>query len=142
MAIVNRDLFSTQQRDCYSAALAPTATGLTYAIMTVPYPATLIAANVSANGLSGAPNYSLWLQRFIAGSGITSIPMGTSQVITTFGTSGAIGFSLNGSGASFPLLAGDALILSTAAANTSSASTSVTIVIQALQDIKSHFGVA
>lgn len=141
MAIVNRDLFSTQQRDSYSAALAPTVTGLTYGIMTVPYPATLIAANVAANGLSGAPNFSLWLQRFIVGTGITSIVMGTSQVITTFGTSGAIGFSLNGSGASFPLQAGDQLILSTAAANTATASTSVTLVIQALQDIKSHFGV-
>ena len=141
MAIVNRDLYSTQQRDTYSASLVNTVTGATYNLMTVPYPATLIAANVAANGLSGAPNYSLWLQRFIAGAGITSIVMGTSQVITTFGTSGAIGFSLNGSGASFQLLAGDALILSTAAANTASTSTSVTLVIQALQDIKSHFGV-
>lgn len=140
MAIVNRELDSTQQRDSYVSTVAPTATGLTYLLMTVPYPATLVAVTQAAVGLSGSPNHSLWLNRFVVGSGITTISFGNSFVVTANGTSGPQSFSLP-LAATFPLAAGDVLLLSTAAANTNAASVTVTTVIKALQDIKSHFGV-
>ena len=139
MAIVNRDLFSTQQREVTSETVS-TVTGQTYGLYIVPFPSQLIAAQNASIGLSGAPVHSLWIQRFIVGTGVTSIPVGNSQVITTFGTSGAIGFSLAGAGVTYPLQTGDLLTLSTAAANTATTATTVTMVIQCLQDIKSHFG--
>ncbi len=140
MAIVNRDLDASQQRDIYNASLVGTITGQTYQLCVVPYPAQLVAVTQAVNGLSGSPNHSVWVQRFIPGTGLTSVNIGNSLVATTFGTSGVQGFSLP-SAASFLLQANDVLLLSTAAANTASVSTTVTLVVKALQDIKTCFGV-
>lgn len=140
MAIVNRDLDSSQQRETYVSTIAPTATGLTYLLAVVPFPAQLIAVQQTAVGLSGAPNHSLWLNRFVVGSGITTMIFGNSIVVTANGTSGPQGFSL-ATAASFLLQAGDVLLLSTAAANTAAASVAVTTVVKALQDYKTSFGV-
>jgi hypothetical protein len=140
MAICNRDLDVSQQRQEYQATIAPTATGLTYLLAVVPYPARLVAMAQGAVGLSGAPNHSIWLNRFVVGSGITTISFGNSLVTTAMGTSGIQSFSLP-LASTFPLQAGDVLLLSTAASNTSAASVCVTTVIQALQDYKTEFGV-
>lgn len=140
MAIINRDLDSSQQRDVYQATIAPTSTGLTYLLAQVAFPAQLVAMSQAAVGLSGAPNHSIWLNRFIAGAGITTMIFGNSIVVTANGTSGPQGFSLP-TAASFLLQAGDVLLLSTAAANTNAASVTVTTVVRALQDYKTTFGV-
>lgn len=141
MAIVNRDLDATQQVETLVGQVSSTSTGVTYCMATIPYPAQLIAASQCAVGLSGAPNHSLWIQRFVAGSGVTSIVVGASMVSVVFGTSGGQSFSIIGTGASNLLQTGDLILLSTAAANTAAAHVSVTLVVQALQDIKSCFGV-
>jgi hypothetical protein len=91
-------------------------------------------------GLSGAPNHSVWLQRFVAGAGVTSIVFGASMASVAFATSGGQSFTL-AAGVTFQLQAGDLLMLSTAAANTASTSTVVTLVLRQLQDIVSDFGV-
>lgn len=140
MAIVNRDLDPSQQRDIYNCPLVNTITGQTYNLCLVPYPGQIVAAQQAVNGLSGAPNHSLWIQRFIPGTGLTSINIGNSLVATTFGTSGSQGFSLPGA-VTYPLQTNDVIMLSTAAANTAATSSTITLVIKALQDIKTVFGV-
>lgn len=142
MAIVNRDLDSSQQRDVVSTHVGNTITGQTYNLLTVPYPAQLLAAQQAVCGLSGAPNHSLWVQRMVVGTGITSVAIGQSVVPTTFGTSGPVGFTvLQTGGASFLLQAGDEILLSTSAANTAAVSVNVTLVLKKLQDIVTDFGV-
>ncbi len=140
MPLVNRDCDSSQQRDVVNASITNTITGQTYNLCLVPYPATLLAAQQAVCGLSGAPNHSLWIQRFIVGTGLTSINVGVSLVAATFGTSGSQGFSVS-AGVTYPLQANDVIMLSTAAANTAATSVAITLVIKALQDIKTHFGV-
>lgn len=140
MAVANRDLDASEQKHALQATTGLIVTGQTYPLFIVPYNSTFKAAQFAAIGVSGAPNYSLWIQRFIVGTGITSIAVGASVVATTYGTSGSQGFTLVG-GATFPLYTGDVISLSVAAANTASIATQVTIVIQALQDVKTLLGV-
>lgn len=139
MAIVNRDLDSSQQSQVLTANVANTATGATYSLCVVPYPAQLISAMQVVTGLSGAPNHSLWVQRWAGG--VTSVVIGASMVSTAFATSGSQTFTVVGGGYSFLLQAGDAILLATAAANTGTVQTTVSIAIKALQDIKTSFGV-
>lgn len=150
MAICNRDLDSTQQINTFNCSLggnpavaassAPgLITGQTYQLAIVPYQSTLSSAMVTSVGLSGAPNLSLWVQRFIAGSGLTSMAVGASLVATAFGVSGAQTFTIAGAGLT-GLQAGDVLVLSTAAANTAANNVVVTLALKALQDIRTTFG--
>lgn len=150
MAICNRDLDSTQQINTFNCSLggnpavtntsAPgIITGQTYMLAIVPYQSQLASAMVSTMGVSGAPNLSLWVQRFIAGSGVTSMAVGGSLVATTFGTSGAQTFVIAGAGLT-GLQAGDVLALSVAAANTAANNVVVTLALKALQDIRTTFG--
>src|SRR5688572_22960118 len=105
MAINNRELDNSQQREIVVNALidrSPSGisagilnpvvgTGQTYVLGLVPRPMQLVVGAISAYGLSGAPNYQLWLQR--SAGGITAIQIGASVAPTAFGTSGAIAFS-------------------------------------------------
>lgn len=141
MAIVNRDLDSTQQRAEYQSSLANTVTGATYHVALVPYPARLISCYATGVGLSGAPHISLWAHRFIAGTGFTSIVMGSTVVLPAFGTSGGVTLSVQAAGNTYLLQAGDALVLYAQNANTGATEIQVATVVQALQDIKSEFGV-
>lgn len=150
MALVNRDKDTTEQREVYQAVLNGTpsgisagilnpglSTGSTFRVCTIPYPASLVAADNVVYGLSGTPVHSLWIYRFAGG--FTAIAVGQTMAPTAFGTSGALGWSLFG--ASWNLLAGDQLVLYTQGANSAVAEANVTCVVKALQDIKSHFGV-
>ncbi len=137
MAIINRDLGTSQKQETWQCQVDPTITGQTYALAILPFPAELTAATQSAVGLSGAPNHSLWIQRFVAGSGVTSINIGASLVTGAFGTSGGQSFTI--SGYSNLLQTGDLILLSTAASNTATLQTTVTLVVKALQDIKTYF---
>lgn len=141
MAIVNRDLDSSQQRQYLTGSVTKTLTGTTYCIATIPHQARLLAASEAVIGLSGAPNHSLWVQRFLPGVGVTSFVVGASMVAVVYGTSGGQSFAVLGSGTSNVLQTNDLILLSTAAANTAAEHVSVTLVIQALQDIISDFGV-
>lgn len=140
MAIVNRDLDPSQQTAALNCPLTNTITGQTYNLCLVPYPSVLTAAQQVVCGASGSPNHSLWIQRFIPGTGLTTISIGNSLVASVFGTSGSQGFSIP-SGLTYPLIANDVIMLSTAAANTGAVSVTVTLVVKALQDIKTSFGV-
>lgn len=139
MAIVNRDLDSSQQVVNASETINNVVTGATYTVTVVSQPAQLVGAGVACKGLSGAPNLSLWIHRFIAGSGFTSIAVGASMVAWAFGTSGGQTFNVGG-GVTYNLMAGDVVALSTAAANTAAESINVSLAMKALQDIKTQFG--
>lgn len=140
MPIVNRDLDSSQQTSVMSASLTGTVTSATYILAVFPAPAQLVAVHQAVLGLSGAPNHSLWLNRFVVGAGVTSVAIGMSMASSAYGTSGAQGFTVI-SGASNLIQADDILVLSTAGANTGAASVSVSLAVKALQDIKTAFGV-
>lgn len=139
MAIVNRDLDPSQQVETVVCNLTATITDATLPLCVVPYPARLIGAKQVATGLSGAPNHSLWIGRFVPGAGITNINIGSSAVAVVFTTSGAQSFAVP-SNVTYPLQEGDMLYLGTAAANTACARVSITLVLRALQDIKQEFG--
>lgn len=150
MALVNRDKDVTEQINVWNKIVDATpssisagisnpgvATGNTYVLMTVPYPAQLMAAGSASYGTSGSPVHSLWIYRFAGG--FTSIAVGQTLAVTAFGTSGYQGFSIF-AGVSYPLQAGDQLVLYTQASNAAVAVTSVGLAVKALQDIKSYFG--
>lgn len=144
MAIVNRDLDSSQQvvNLNYSSPIGFTAgvgVGLTQAIAVIPAPMQLVGAGVAALGLSGAMNLSLWINRFVAGTGFTAINVGASLVAHAYGTSGGQTFNV-GAGVTWSLQAGDVICLCGAGANTAIQSANVTLALKALQDIKSSFG--
>jgi hypothetical protein len=142
MAIINQNLGGSTKRQtgCFVEGVQNTATGNTYLIGVVPYNSYLMAASQACQGLSGSPNHSLWVNRFAGTTaGVTSICVGYSLVAQSWGTSGSQGFTV--SGTTFTLLSGDVLLLSTAAANTATVNTSITYVLQALQDIVSTLGV-
>lgn len=152
MALLNRDKDQSEQREVYNcnlnsvvSAIAASAglvnigvgTGLTFPLCTIPFPAQLMAVEEAAWGLSGAPVHSWWIYRFAGG--FTSIAVGQTWTVTAYGTSGAWGQSLFG--ASWLLQTGDQVVLYTQGANTAVASSQHTVVVKALQDIKTDFGV-
>lgn len=164
MAITNRDLDLTERRhNIVANFLSGTVTSATYAICVVPFPAMLVSAGEVNMGLSGSPNHSIAVWRFNVGAGLTNYVVGQSiSVAGAFGLSGgqtyvcqgctyiggytnaagvtgAVGFTIIG--ATYALQTGDVLVLQTAGANTATAYTSVTCVLQALQDIRSEFGI-
>lgn len=156
MPLVNRDKDASEQREVYTTTVMYTLSGAsagivnpgvstanTFPLFTVPYPATIVTAGEAAYGLSGTPVHSLWIYRFAGG--FTSIVCGQTMNVTAYGTSGGmfggtLGYSLvAGVAATFPLQSGDQVVLYTQGANTATASSTVTVVVKALQDIKSHF---
>lgn len=153
MALANRDKDVTEQRATFNAAIFGTAsgisagitnpgiaTGITFPLCTIPYPSTLDVAESVVWGLSGTPVHSLWIYRFAGG--FTSIACGQTLTVTAFGTSGAQGYSLiAGNASTFPLLAGDQIVLYALGSGAAVASAQISLVIKATQDFKSHFGV-
>lgn len=140
MAIVNRDNDVSQQEQAFSEAIGNMATGATFGLLIVPYPSSLVAIQESAAAISGSPSHSLWLQRFIVGTGVTSIQIGASLGISAFATSGCQGFSILPAAASFQFVAGDVLLVNTTASNASTTASVFTVCLKALQDIKTYFG--
>lgn len=151
MPIINRDLDQSQQKECYAVVLNGTPSGVsagvmnpglataqTFVVCNIPYPATLVNIEESVYGLSGTPTHSFWIYRFAGG--FTSIQVGASYNVTAFGTSGVLAHSLYGA-ATYPLLAGDQIALYALGTNAAVASAQVNVVIKALQDYKSYFGV-
>lgn len=141
MAIVNRTLDASQQQSEYVATYPLTATGVTLQLAAIPYPSTLKNVVVSAIGLSGAPTFDLRVQRFIVGTGVTSIAGGaTTLTATAWGTSGVQSMVLAASGSSLlSLQAKDVLAVAVGGSNTAAANIALGVVIQATQDILSWF---
>lgn len=146
MAIVNRTKDATEQRLVFQANAGATATGVTGILCMVPSPGVIEAGQLAAFGLSGAPNVTIVLNRFIAGAGATAITIatGTSNVVNAYGTSGVIatGMVIAAAGSTLlNVLANDVLMYQTGVANAAVTGLSVNLVIRPIQDVRSYFGV-
>ena len=140
--IANRDLDQSERKLVVQAKITPTVTGATYQIGVVPFPAQVLAGYEAAYGLSGAPVGQIKVQRFIPGTGVTIIAgIFSSMTVTAFGTSGLMAHTVTGATANL-LMPKDVLFYETAVAATAIANTQIAVVIQALEDIKTQFGVA
>lgn len=142
MAIVNRDLDVSEQREVFQAQLAPVSlTGGTYMIALVPSQIEVQAIEISADGLSNVPVFEVEAHKFAGGITInSSICTGTS--VGAFGLSGPVSLALGTAGSTqVQVDAGSALVLSVTGANSAAAKCVVTVVGKRLQDIVTHFGV-
>jgi hypothetical protein len=144
MAIVNRTLDPSEQKKVFSVTAGAVATGVTGIVCMVPSPSTLVAGEIAAFGLSGAPNYSLVVNRFVVGAGVTAITVavGTSNIPLAYGTSGGWAMVLPASGSTLlQLQANDVLMYQSGVANAAVTGLNVSLVLQPIQDIKLQFGV-
>ena len=147
MAIINRSKDSSEQRRTFSTFAGAVATGVTGIIAQVPWPCTLESGQIAAFGLSGAPNYTITVNRFIAGAGATAIVVatGTSNVPSAFGTSGVAGTGASGivmpwGSTLLQLLPNDVIMYTSGVANTAVTGLAISLVVKPTQDIKVHFG--
>lgn len=143
MGVTNRSLDVSEKNRIVQVNYGLTATAKVLNVAMIPYPCTLQAAVLAAKGLSGSPTYQLKVDRFIVGSGSTTIVGGaTTLTAQAVGTSGIQSFVLAAAGSSFlSLQQGDVVTVTSAVANTAVDDLSIGLVIQAVQDIKSSFGV-
>lgn len=147
MAINNRSLDASQQKDVYSFAggiqgATQVSTGFTAWIAIMPYPCVIQSARLGAVGLSGAMQVALTALRFAAGG--TSIALGISNMVCNeIGTSGIMGYSgLAAAGSTLLVLqAGDILQLTTSVANTAAKSLVLEIVVKKTQDVVAYNGI-
>jgi len=143
MALVNRDKDASEQR--YVFGDANTVVGIStiqYGFI-APCAGQLLQVAQAAFGLSGSPTIGVQVQRFVVGSGLTTIPLNGSSLltVTAFSTSGMQTQVLPAAGATLvQLLKGDSVQLITSTANTA-ATYQFEMVFQVLQDIKSDYGV-
>lgn len=158
MAIINRTKDPSEQREVLylnytGMGITVITTGTTFCIGPIPYPANIIGAQMNAVGISGSPTVALAINRFIAGTGFTTIVVGTgtSNIPAEFGTSGAgaFGASLFGSSGMvlaaqgstlLQLLANDLLTVTVAGTNAAAKFLGVAVCIQPTLDIKYRFG--
>ncbi len=143
MGVTNRSLDVSEKNRILEANYGLTATTLVLNVAMVPYPCTLVAARVAAKGISNTPSVVLKVDRFIVGVGATTISGGaTSLALQAVGTSGIQSVVLAAAGSSFlSLQQGDVITATTAGANSAVDDLSIGVVLQAIQDIKSSFGV-
>lgn len=159
MAILNRDLDSSQQKDVihwtFNSGFGSTTigTGFTLALTgPIPYPYTLQSINALALGLaggagtSGAPQLSFNIMRVIPGGGVTMIAVSISSMViqngasfaTAYGYSGTLfgGYSgLAATGSTLLLgLPGDIISATTAVANTACQMLTLSMVLKKVQD--------
>lgn len=151
MAIVNRDLDISQRKEVITISFPQLIlsegttftvikTGVTLPVSAFPYPAEIRDIYVSAIGPSGSPAYTfdVWKQ----GNGASAFSCTGALTVQAVGTSGPQRCSmLAAGGTAVQVNALDLLVLKTATANTAVNALSISIVVQALQDIKAHFGV-
>lgn len=143
MAIVNRDLDASEQKKSFAACVAtPSTTGGTHPILVVPFQSEVKAIYCAARAISGAPSVEIESYSFIVGTGYTSNSViSTAKAVVASGTSGPVALVLGTAGSTqVRVNAGDLLVATVTGANSSYSDLAVTVVLQALQDIKSDFG--
>lgn len=139
MAIQNRDLGTPQQRDSFSYIASAVASGGTFLTILVPYPSQLATGAFNGYGLSNAPTLTLDVTRYLP-AGVTTIT-GVISTQTILGATLAVGFTVSSGASLVSLQTGDQVVarLSTVA-NSNITGGSLVLVLQALQDVKTHFG--
>lgn len=152
MAVQNRDLGTSLQREVYQENTGAVATGGTYTVGIVPFPSIIATGALNIFGISNTPIINIDVTRYLS-AGVTTITgaIGTSQAALS--ATLAVGFSaysgytfsnVLGTTISAPqvyLQTGDILTLRLAGSNANITGGILTLVLQALQDTKTHFGV-
>jgi hypothetical protein len=143
MAIVNRDLDVSQQKETFTfASNSAVVTGVTLALFgPMPYPGTVQSVQGVALGVSGAPQLAFSI--FRPANGNTVIGMGISNMVVINGISNPV-TSYSGLAASGSTLLnfqrGDIMLATSSVANTACTQLVVQMVVKKTQDIVSHNG--
>lgn len=144
MAIVNRDMDATEQRDVYNDIIQAIPVGTTYTAVVLPYPCTLQSIRTSTHGVSNAMQVAWNKLVYVSGSGLTLIPIGISNLIlvnhASIGVQGSSYLAAQGS-TLLSFQAGDCLALTTSVANGNALNICVQAVFKKTQDIVSMNGV-
>lgn len=146
MAIANRELDLSEQKETFcsgsrllTVGSSGSALPITYPVYLVPRPMTLISAKFAAIGLSASPIATLLVTRNTA-AGATIITGGmTALTLQAHGTSGPQAGVLAATGSSFLTLAKNDLITVSIGGDDVACFLDIALVLQSLQDIKSHF---
>ena len=150
MSIVNREMHQSAQRWTMEMNIggpaAVAATGQTFLVGLVPMPCSLDMIQLSALGISGSPTGQFQIQRFIVGTGITLINIGSTFAIGAYSTSGVIslsvGVSLPSMGSTLTTLqANDQIIFSLGGTNSACYSVAGGVVLRPIQDQVQYFKV-
>lgn len=142
MAIVNRDLDASQQKDIIEVNLGAVATATTRFISLPPYACTIQTLVAAAAGVSNAMQVAF---EKITGAGSSGVPIGISNlVLQNRSTSGPQGFSgLAAVGSTLLNFArGDCLQVVTSVSNGNATDLLLQIVVKKTQDIVSYNGVS
>lgn len=142
MGIQNRDKGINEQVDNWDIQTPVEGVSLLIQCCNVPYTGQILKVTSSAYGLSGSPILGLQIQRFIAGSGNTTIAINGSSLLTVvaYSTSGMQVHSLPAAGNSLvQVQSGDQIQLVTSGSNTA-ANYAINVVTQCLQDFKTQYG--
>lgn len=145
MAVINRDLDASQQKEVIDLNLGAVATGVTKYLYVAPFPGTLQSARFAAQGVSNAMQVAFSKVVFIAGAGSTAIGMGISNmVLQNTSVSGVIGYSgLAAQGSTLlNFNQGDVIQAVTSVASGNATDLVLQLVIKKTQDYVQHNGVA
>lgn len=143
MAIVNRDKDTSEQRDVYfysNPLISGTSSLINLAASSCGQQLLVVASQ--AFGVSGSPIVGLQVQRFVVGSGLTTIPLNGSSLLTisALSSSGIQIHSLPTGSSLLLLQKGDMVQAVTSGANTA-AVYAFECVLLTIQDLKQNFGV-
>lgn len=143
MAVVNRSLDASEQRDTYVANFAATGTAATFQVAMFPSAGVLEGIRMAGFGVSGSPLANVNILRFITGAGVTTIGgVATQLAFTAVGTSGVQSMVLAAAGSSLlSIQAGDILTATITGANSNLLGLSVAAVVKNTQEIKTSFGI-
>lgn len=137
MGIINRTLDVSEQKALAEVLIDDSITGRVYPIYVAPRAQTLVDARSACLGLSGAPTMSLFLNRFVIGTGGQSFAVGGALTLSAFGTSGSQQYSLPAVGSSLlSMQSGDWLSVKAAGSNAAVTDNMISLVIQNVMDIK------
>lgn len=137
MAIQNMSLSDEEKQQAVGTELKNTVTGVNYVVGRVQRACQVQSAKSYAAGLSGSPTGTLYVERFIVGTGAATFALSGALTQAAFGTSGIQSFSLFAAGASQnDLQAGDIIRLLTGGANTAATEMAVQVVVKNMGDIK------
>lgn len=139
MGIINRDLDKSEKLKDLNVGPFATATGGTFPLCVIPYECKIAGFVEAAQGLSGAPVHSVHVLRFNTAGATVIEGLFATQTVQSVGTSGPIGFSLTSYGQTMTFKAGDVLFLGCGGSNAAVAKETVSVVLEAVADIKKVF---
>lgn len=141
MAIVNRDLDASQQKETFNVVLKTVINNATLSVAVFPYPCTIDSIRTVCNGISGAPT-ALFFRSPAAG--ITLEAIGTTGLVPSLGVSGVISSQsfLVGAGSTLLSFPANGVLTMISGGGTGAAADAVLVqvVVKKVQEIVAHNG--